>query len=890
MTNARHELLYVSGDISAYLTLPIGQVSLDLFKMINPTFAIALRSALKEVELNNQRSTVVVGVEEASNTHERITIQIAPITIAHQQPLFLISFFQDTAAKSIFTSSGSGGDDWILQQLHQELNSTREDLQRTIEHSCAAAQEMKAANEEVMAMNEELQSANEELESSKEELQSLNEELINTNTNLDAKVSETESLNSDLNNLFNSIVTAILLLDDNLKIRRFTPATTQLMRLFPNDIGRGIDDIVHLFDDNNLSADCLKVIQGGSAEDREIQDHNGRFYLRRIMPYRDHAGQITGVVLTFPEITNIKLAHQQLIEHTKRLQWQTNLLRAAPVLARDLQDRIIFWNKGAEELYGWSEQEAVGQISHDLLKTHFAVSLKSIKSELNTYSTWKGELTHRTRDGFWVAIDSTWSYYRNDNGEIEAIVEVNNNITARKQAEEALRNSETMFHTMVDWTYNWEFWLSPDYHIVYMTPSAERLTGYSIDEFKQSPNLLEAIVYPEDAHVWKHYCYMKRQAKREAMDEFELRLIRKNGDVLWTQYSIRPVIDNGGQYQGLRITVRDISEQKSSEEQIRTLAYFDPLTQLPNRRLLMDRLQQIQVACKRSGHYGALMMLDLDHFKSLNDSQGHSTGDQLLIEVGHRITASVREEDTVSRLGGDEFVVLLEGLGTSEQIATRQIEAIAEKIRMALNKPYTFAGLNGEYYNTSSIGLTLFAGTAVSAEVLMKQADVALYQAKYAGRNTIRYFNPTMQEQIDERAALEVSIWHGLAKGEFDIYYQPQVNQSGQLVGAEALVRWITQDRGVVEPSFFIQLAEETGQIVPIGKYVLDKVCHQLKRWEQDPRYRELYVAVNVSARQFHQADFVDQVKECLTASGANPHRLKLELTETVVLDHIEEV
>ncbi|MDD2759995.1 MAG: EAL domain-containing protein [Methylomonas sp.] len=890
LINAHHELLYVSGDISNYLTLPVGQASLDLFKMLNPALAMALRSVLKDVEQTRTSATVLVGIDDAASVAESVLIQITPISTTNHQQIFLICFSRDMSNKSTFKPINSAGDDWILQQLYQELNSTREDLKRTIEQSCVAVQEMKAANEEIMAMNEELQSANEELESSKEELQSLNEELINANAHLDAKVVETESLNTDLNNLFNSIETPILLLDKNLKIRRFTPAATQLMRLFPNDVGRAIDDIVHLFDDNGLSADCLKVMRGKSVEDREISGHNGHFYLRRITPYHNSGGGVSGVVLTFLDVTTIKQAHQQLFEHAKTLQWQSNLLEVAPVIARDLDDRIVFWNKGAEELFGWRPAEAMGRISHELLKTRFSQPLEKIKAELRQFDNWKGELSHATRDGAHITVSSSWTCYRNSAGKLEAIVEVNNDITARKLAETALAKSEAMFHTMVDWTYNWEYWLDPDGKVVYMTPSAERLTGYRSDEFKHAPDLIGAIVFQQDAHIWTLHNRKIERGDFDAVEEIEFRLVKKNGDVIWVQHTCHPVIAKDGSYLGRRITVRDISEQKDSEEQIRNLAYFDPLTNLPNRRLLMDRLRQSQIAGKRNLHYAALLMLDLDHFKSLNDSMGHPIGDCLLVEVGRRISNNVREEDTVSRLGGDEFVVLLEGLGKTEPIAAAQTEALAENLRLALNQPFVLSDSRMVYYTTPSIGLTLFLGTEHSPEVLIKQADVALYQAKDAGRNTVRYFNPAMQSAVDERTAIQAAIRQGLTRDEFKLHYQPQVDQDGKVVGAEALIRWQHPDKGLMTPDYFIELAEETGQIVQLGQWALDVACRQLKVWENDARYGNLYLSVNVSARQFHQPSFVEQITRIIEVNGANPRRLKLELTETVVLDNIDEV
>lgn len=335
---------------------------------------------------------------------------------------------------------------------------------------------------------------------------------------------------------------------------------------------------------------------------------------------------------------------------------------------------------------------------------------------------------------------------------------------------------------------------------------------------------------------------------------------------------------------------RDITERKQVEKQIRDLAYYDVLTRLPNRRLLTDRLGQALIASQRSHEFGALMILDLDHFKTLNDTQGHDVGDLLLAEVAKRLTSSVRQHDTVCRLGGDEFVVMLEDLGAHEAQAVTQAETIAEKVRAALNQPYSLNHNGSTFHSTTSIGLTLFSGQGASVDMLMKQADVALYQAKDAGRNLVRFFNPAMQAAIDSRMAMEAALRQALDKNEFRLHYQPQVDQNGALIGAEALIRWVPDGRDMILPAEFIPLAEETGLILVIGKWVLDTACAQLKAWESDPRTQSLQMAVNVSARQFHQPDFVDTVRASLVASNINPARLKLELTETVVLDNVDAV
>jgi diguanylate cyclase (GGDEF)-like protein len=359
---------------------------------------------------------------------------------------------------------------------------------------------------------------------------------------------------------------------------------------------------------------------------------------------------------------------------------------------------------------------------------------------------------------------------------------------------------------------------------------------------------------------------------------------------IWIRTFAYPLNCPDGSIREVVFIQEDVTERILADDQIRHLAYFDHLTHLPNRRLLMDRLGQSLISSNRSQEYGALLILDLDHFKALNDTQGHDTGDQLLIEVALRLTATVRENDTVARLGGDEFVVLLEYLGEDEQAAANQAELIAEKIRLALKQPYSLSAQFGEHHSTPSIGLALFQGLDAAPEILLKQADVALYQAKGAGRNAIRFFNPAMQAVIDARASLEIALREGLDRHEFQLFYQPQVNQHGEIIGVEALLRWLSPNHGLVSPGQFIPLAEETGLILPIGQWVLETACRQLKTWEANISTRNLQIAVNVSGRQFLQPDFSALVRQTMQESGIDPTRLKLELTESVVLDDIENV
>jgi len=332
----------------------------------------------------------------------------------------------------------------------------------------------------------------------------------------------------------------------------------------------------------------------------------------------------------------------------------------------------------------------------------------------------------------------------------------------------------------------------------------------------------------------------------------------------------------------------DITERKSAEEQIQRLAFFDPLTHLPNRRLLMDRLDQAMAACTRHQRLGALLFIDLDNFKTLNDSYGHDKGDLLLQQVGARLVEGVREGDTVARLGGDEFVVMLEDLSGNAMEAATQAEGVGRKIMSVLNVNYDIRPLS--FHCSPSMGITLFGAQNENIEEPIKRADMAMYQAKSAGRNTIRFYDPRMQAMVAARAALERDLRLALQLEQFVLYYQPQVQRGGLVTGVEVLLRWLQPERGLVAPGEFIALAEETGLIVPLGEHILDMACRQLAHWAGQAGMGHLTLSVNVSPRQFQQDNFVQQVLGALARNGAPAQRLKLEITENLLIANVDEV
>jgi len=353
----------------------------------------------------------------------------------------------------------------------------------------------------------------------------------------------------------------------------------------------------------------------------------------------------------------------------------------------------------------------------------------------------------------------------------------------------------------------------------------------------------------------------------------------------WFELSVAKKPVAAGEKQRFIVLSRDITERKQAEEEIHNLAFYDPLTSLPNRRLLHDRLHQAQAACMRGEHHGALIFIDLDNFKTLNDTKGHDVGDLLLQKVVQRLQVGVRDGDTVARLGGDEFVVILESLSAHSDEAATQASLVAEKLRIALGSPYLLK--EHEYHSTPSIGVTLFQGHSESVEDLLRHADTALYQAKSGGRNTIRFFDPDMQADLESRTEMIGNLRHALQHQQLRLHYQSQVDSSQRIIGAEALLRWNSPQHGLVSPAQFIPLAEETGLIVPIGLWVLKTACEQIKSWSANSATSELQLAVNVSACQFRQRDFIGNVQQVIGASGINPNRLKIELTESVVLDNV---
>ena len=367
--------------------------------------------------------------------------------------------------------------------------------------------------------------------------------------------------------------------------------------------------------------------------------------------------------------------------------------------------------------------------------------------------------------------------------------------------------------------------------------------------------------------------------------DLEVRLRRKNGEVFWGQLSASFAEIEG--VPCILAFIRDVSAAKVAEEEIKNLAFYDPLTGLPNRRLLWERLRQALIVSTRTRCKHALLFVDLDDFKALNDTFGHHVGDLMLQEAARRIASCVREVDTVARLGGDEFVVIIEDLSEIPEVAATQAKSVGAKILEAISQPYSLDG--SECHSTSSMGITVFGDHGAGTNEVLQQADIAMYQAKSAGRNNMLFFAPALQASVNARAAIEDDLRQAIQQKQFSLYYQPQLER-GLLTGVEALIRWKHPKRGIVLPCEFVPMAEETGLILPMGSWVLETACTQIAAWTARKEGAHLTVAVNISAREFRQPKFVEQVLTVLSRTGANPERLKLELAESMLLNNVDDV
>lgn len=552
------------------------------------------------------------------------------------------------------------------------------------------------------------------------------------------------------------------------------------------------------------------------------------------------------------------------------------------ILVMDSTGRVEYCNQGFLAMSGFSPAEVIGAKPHpwNLDESTDAI-YRSLLASQHIGDRWNGDVQSIRNDGSVYWERQVASTLRDSNGQVTHLIVFKQDVSDRKLRRADYAQTRHLHERALASSSNGIMITrsgEDDHSIVYVNPAFERITGYSAEEVIGMEGrflVRDDLAQPDLEHI--------RSALREKREgSATLRNYRKDGSLFWNELHIAPVHDlAGGVTTHFVSVINDISERVRYQHALEYQANHDSLTGLANRNLLNDRIEQAIAWAKRHGHVMGVMLLDLDHFKLINDASGHSAGDALLKEVANRLTACVRETDTVARLGGDEFVIILTDLPQPDDVGQ-----IAEKILSTLSRPAEVAGR--DVFVTASIGVSLYPRDGDHGEILLRYADMAMYRVKEHGRNSVRQFVPEMGSTAISRLDMEGAMRRGLERGEFVLHYQPKIDLATQsVVGAEALIRWQHPQIGLIHPIEFIRLAEDTGLILPLGEWVLAEACKQQVLWRQQS-VAPLRISINMSARQFRQDDLTDRIAAIFASTGADPSQFIVELTESMVMQDVD--
>ena len=693
--------------------------------------------------------------------------------------------------------------------------------------------------------------------------------------------------------IIDSMADAILVADTQGRIVMANPAARLMFELRPPEaqIGQSVRDLLLLEEDGitAVATDRHPIRAALSG----LPVHQRTALIRpayralpvcvsvNATPLFDQEGQALGAVAVFHDITDQKRREVALTQQAQRMHEQADLLNLTrdAIIVRNLPEELIsYWNRGAERLYKYSSEQALGCVSHELLATHFPMPLEKILMIAQQQGYWEGELTNTAADGRQVIVHSQWVLDYQD-GRAARFLETNTDITQRVQAERALRQSQQNYELLVESSTEYAIMLlSPDGSIESWNSGAQKILGYTEEEaLGQS---LEILFTAED----RTRCTALREletAKREGRADNDRWHVRRDGSKFWAAGITTPTWHADGSLRGFVKIMRDRTAQRLAEEQTHFLANHDAMTGLPNRVRFSDELHQAIALSERNHSSFALLVLDLDRFKYVNDTFGHHTGDLLLKEVSLRIRSTLRETDFVARLGGDEFVVI-----QTENAQPQAAEALAAKLVRQLGQPYLLEA--SEVMSGASVGIAIYPSDAVNSVELLKRADLALYRAKHAGRHNYQFYTSELAAELASREDRAQALRQALADQKFELYYQPQIDLNNWKVSTvEALLRWHASELDLLPPRDFLGVAEESGVIVEIGVWALREACMQTRRWQQQG-LPDLRISVNCSARQFNDPEFVAMVPRVVKESGLAPASLELEIPEALLAQRPE--
>jgi len=851
------EVVHVYGEVTPFLSITSGSPRFELLHLLRPEFRSDVQPLIFVAE---RKGKVAYGKQQKLKGTGTYRLAVHPVKGAGGKQLFMVAFEQVKRRRNDKRTEVTSE----VRELEEQLIATRENLQTVIQELETSNEEMQALNEELQASNEELQSSNEELEASNEELQSTNEELTTVNEEMRVKSQQLQQLNNELQSVENSIPHPLLVADKNLNILRFNHAAGQAFQLSTEARGCQLPELPLPEGLEELSELAVKAMTKGKVVERRRIQGGGRIYMASAAPAWVEPGKMRGIIITLTDTTEASTAEDKIRESEALL---LSIMDNSPSLValKDLAGRYTFANEQYAHYFNLERHQLIGTTDNESIPSAVAAQFRERDLEAIRQSTAITRDDHIVVNGEERYLATTRFPLLDTQGHVTSVSTQAIDITARVRAEEQLRLAARVFE------HSGEGIIVTDRNSVIVTvnDAFTRITGYPPEEaIGKTPNLLRS-----GKHDESFYEHMWWQLQEKGWWQGEIWNRRKDGSTYMEWLTINGVKDQHGNLLHYIGVFSDIDAVREGKDRLSYLATHDELTGLANRSLFQDRIQQLVAQSNRGGGNFAVIFIDLDHFKFVNDSAGHDAGDQLLISAASRLTEIVREEDTVSRLGGDEFGVLLR-LGGSDS----DIELTVSRILNTLAKPFQVAGRT--VHVGASIGIAAFPRDGETVESLLKAADTAMYEAKGEGRDTFRFFSSELRDQIEERMSLETELRRALDKRELALHFQPRFClSSGEIVGIESLLRWEHPEKGLIYPGQFIDVLEDTGLIVPVGQWVLGESLKQARAWHK-AGLTNVPVSVNVSARQFRHADFDSLFELCRQADGM----LEVELTERVLM------
>jgi two-component system CheB/CheR fusion protein len=851
VVDERFSIQYLHGDAARYMAISSGKPSFDLLHLIRKEFRADVQTLLYQALKKGETARGRFRRVEQGGATETMRLAVHPVQHPCGGTVFLVCFEQGTE-ESPATSGGSPVES--TQALEDELVTTREHLQAVIEV-------LETSNEDMQILNEEVQAANEELQSANEELSTINEEL-------QVKSGELTLLNEDLETILNNTGIPMLLVGKDLSVVRYNRLAALLFSLAPSPFEDvKLSQIAWPPGMEDFSAWVCEVLRTRKSFEQQIFSAN-RHYSLRIQPYTKSHNGVTGAVIVLVDQTELLTVQRELRASQRKLLDIMNHSTSL-ISLKDISGRYLFVNREFERFYGLRGEEVLGRTDVQLFGAEFAEETGNKEVEVVRHRHAKEFEDTATVGGGQFDLLSIRFPLLGEDGLIYAVCTQSQDVTRRKHAERQLQLAARVFDRAGEGIV-----VTDDkVNILTVNDAFTRITGYGVEEaVGRKPSMLQS-----GRHGADFYGAMWDALNAHGHWQGEIWNRRKNGEVYLEWLNINVVKDPSGKLMNYVGIFSDISVAKESQRRIEFLATHDPLTHLPNRTLFNDRLLVALNKARRHNHKIAVLFVDLDNFKLVNDTLGHEAGDKLVTLVAERLQECVRASDTVARLGGDEFAVLLEESDQNDinQSARRMIRLLAESMLID----------GHEIFISASIGISVFPGDGDNPAALLKNADMAMYRAKEMGRNNYQFFSKEMRQAVEERHDFENGLRRALERQEFFLVYQPQVNLADNaLVGMEALIRWQHPEQGLVSPDRFIPVAESCGLIDRIGEWVLQTAIRQILDWQRrglcPPR-----VSVNLSPRHFRKTHVPSLIRRYIASYKFDPILLCVEFTESTLLD-----